>query len=271
MALKKLHEQYKKARLRDIRKIRAYQLLLLLFLFITWELTTYFKLLDPLIFSSPSTVATLFVTKLTDGTLFPHVIITLFETIVGFLLGTILGTLLAICLWYSRTFASVIEPYLVVLNAMPKVAIGPIILVIFGPSILSVIIMGILISVVISTIVIFSAFQRVDENYLKVMQLFQASKTKIFQHVIFPASIPTIISTLKVNVGLSWVGVIVGEFLVSSKGLGYLIISGFQIFNFNLVFLALCVIVILATFMYKGVELLEKWLLKKFNFHDQMH
>ncbi|MEG0473229.1 MAG: ABC transporter permease subunit, partial [Solibacillus sp.] len=144
--------------------------------------------------------------------------------------------------------------------------LGPMILVIFGPNVLSVIVMAISISVIVSTIVIFSAFQQVNENYLKVMQLFNASKAQTFKHVVLPASIPTIISTLKVNVGLSWVGVIVGEFLVSSKGLGYLIISGFQIFNFNLVFLSLIMIVILATIMYKCVEMIERFLLKKFNF-----
>lgn len=263
--MNKQHEAYKRARQKERRSIYYYQLLVLLFLLSIWEFTTHFRLLDPLIFSSPSTVLTLFVTKLTDGTLLPHTFITLFETVIGFTLGTLFGTLIAIFLWYSNTIAKIAEPYLVVLNAMPKVAIGPILLVIFGPTIFAVIMMGILISVVISTIVIFSAFQRVDENYLKVMKLFHASKAQIFLHVILPASIPTIISTLKVNVGLAWVGVIVGEFLVSSKGLGYLIISGFQIFNFNIVFLALCVILLLATFMYKAVEFVEKWLLKKFN------
>lgn len=155
------------------------------------------------------------------------------------------------------------DPYLVVLNAMPKVAIGPMILVVFGPNMLAVLVMGVLISVIISTIVIFSAFQQVNENYIKVMQLFRASKYETFRHVILPASTPTIISTLKVNVGLSWVGVIVGEFLVSSSGLGYLIISGFQVFNFTLVFLALLIIIVLATIMYKGVELIERKVLEK--------
>ena len=123
--------------------------------------------------------------------------------------------------------------------------------------------MGILISVIISTIVIFSAFLQVNENYLKVMQLFHATKYETFRHVVLPASMPTIVSTLKVNVGLSWVGVIVGEFLVSSKGLGYLIISGFQVFNFTLVFLALVMILVLATLMYKMVEMIERKLLAK--------
>lgn len=263
--MNKLHEQYQRLRQKERRSIYFYQLLVLIVLLSLWEVTTHFRLVDPLIFSSPATVITLFIAKLQDGTLLPHTVITLLETIIGFSFGTIFGTVIAIFLWSSRTVAQIAEPYLVVLNAMPKVALGPIILVLFGPTILAVITMGILISVVISTIVIFAAFQRVDENYVKVMQLFHASKAQIFRHVVFPASIPTIISTLKVNVGLSWVGVIVGEFLVSSKGLGYLIISGFQIFNFNVVFLALCIILVLATFMYKIVELLERWLLKKFH------
>lgn len=267
MDTKTLHEQFKKTKKRQRQRILFIQLFILIALFITWEVTTHFRILDPLIFSSPSDVTKLFVSKVMDGTLFVHIFVTLFETVVGFVLGTLFGTLFAFSLWTSQTVAKVMDPYLVVLNAMPKVAIGPIILVIFGPNIFSVLVMGILITVVISTIVIFSAFQQVNENYLKVMQLFQANKGQTFLHVVLPASMPTIISTLKVNVGLSWVGVIVGEFLVSSQGLGYLIISGFQIFKFDLVFLALCLIVIMATIMYKMVETLERSLLKKLNFN----
>lgn len=266
MDLQLLQDEYKRKRKLESRKIRLLQLLLLVALFVFWELSTRYRLLDPLIFSSPTAVIQLFIAKISDGSLFPHVVVTLLETVVGFLLGTILGTLLAIFLWSSTMVAKVMDPYLVVLNAMPKVAIGPIILVIFGPNIMAVLVMGILISVIISTIVIFSAFQQVNENYIKVMRLFHATKQQTFWHVVLPASTPTIISTLKVNVGLSWVGVIVGEFIVSSKGLGYLIISGFQVFNFNLVFLALLMIVLLATFMYKVVDIIEQVLLRRFNF-----
>lgn len=263
MTIEQLQQQYKSARRRHKRKILLFQVLLLIGVLLFWQLATQFRLLDPLIFSSPQAVATLFMTKLTDGSLLPHVGITLLETVIGFLLGTLFGTLLAIFLWASKTAAAVLDPYLVVLNAMPKVAIGPMILVVFGPNMLAVIVMGVLISVIISTIVIFSAFLQVNENYLKVMQLFHATKYETFRHVVLPASMPTIISTLKVNVGLSWVGVIVGEFLVSSKGLGYLIISGFQVFNFTLVFLALVMIVVLATLMYKAVEQVERRILGK--------
>jgi NitT/TauT family transport system permease protein len=187
---------------------------------------------------------------------------TLSETVLGFILGTLLGTILAAILWWSPFLSRVLDPYLVILNAMPKVALGPILIVALGPSMSSIIAMGAIISIIITTIVVYTSFKEVDPNYLKVLQTFGASRYQCFKEAILPASFPTIISTLKVNVGLSWVGVIVGEFLVSSKGLGYMIIYGFQVFNFTLVLLSLLVIAVFATIMYQLVELLERKLIK---------
>ncbi len=227
-----------------------------------WEIASRSKWIDQLIFSSPTKIWTLFISKINDGTLLPHMYVTLFETVLGFIIGTLLGTILASILWWSPFLSKVLDPYLVVLNAMPKVALGPILIVVMGPGMTSIITMGAIISVIISTIVIYTAFKGVDTNYLKVLQTFNASRFQMYQKAILPASFPTIISTLKVNVGLAWVGVIVGEFLVSSKGLGYLIIYGFQVFNFNLVLLALMIIAIFASIMYQLVELLERKLVK---------
>lgn len=204
----------------------------------------------------------LFIKNISDGTLFTHISYTLFETVLGFIIGTLLGTILAAILWWSPFLSKVLDPYLVILNAMPKVALGPILIVAIGPGLGSIITMGAIISVIISTIVIYTSFKNVDANYLKVLQTFNATRLQMFKEAILPASFPTIISTLKVNVGLSWVGVIVGEFLVSSKGLGYLIIYGFQVFNFNLVLMSLLIIAVFATIMYQLVELLEKKLIK---------
>lgn len=145
---------------------------------------------------------------------------------------------------------------------MPKVALGPILIVAVGPNVGSIIMMGMIISVIITAIVVYTSFKEVDPNYLKVLETFGATKTQKFAEAILPASFPAIISTLKVNVGLSWVGVIVGEFLVSSRGLGYLIIYGFQVFNFTLVLMSLFVIAIFATLMYQLVEYMEKRLIK---------
>jgi NitT/TauT family transport system permease protein len=146
---------------------------------------------------------------------------------------------------------------------MPKVALGPVIIVALSPGYTSIIANGVIISVIITALVVYTSFKEVDHNYLKVLQTFGATRVQCFKEVILPASFPAIISTLKVNVGLSWVGVIVGEFLVSTKGLGYLIIYGFQVFNFTLVFLSLLIIAVFATIMYQLVDLLEKRLIKE--------
>lgn len=218
--------------------------------------------IDPLIFSSPSKVWNLLISNIADGSIFPHIWTTVFETVLGFIIGTALGTILAAILWWSPFLSKVLDPYLVVLNAMPKVAIGPILIVALGPTMTSIIVMGAIISVIITTIVVYTAFRDVDSNYLKVLQTFNASRWDSFKEAILPASFPTIVSTLKVNVGLSWVGVVVGEFLVSKQGLGYLIIYGFQVFNFTLVMQSLVIIVVFATIMYKLVEYLEKKIIK---------
>ncbi|MGM9943485.1 MAG: ABC transporter permease [Lysinibacillus sp.] len=262
MNSKILHEQYKQSLIKEKRWIRFFQLLILVSFIGLWELASTFKWIDQLIFSSPSKIWVLFIEKLNDGTLLPHISTTMFETVLGFIIGTLIGTILAAILWWSPFLSKVLDPYLVILNAMPKVALGPILIVVMGPGMGSIITMGAIISVIISTIVIYTAFKGVDGNYLKVLQTFNASRLQMFKEAVLPASFPTIISTLKVNVGLSWVGVIVGEFLVSSKGLGYLIIYGFQVFNFNLVLMSLVIIAIFATIMYQLVELLEKKLVK---------
>ncbi|GAA0374686.1 ABC transporter permease [Bacillus horti] len=259
---KSLHQQY----IRSQRKQRFYiittQLSILVFFFTLWEVSSLLKWINPLIFSQPSKVFDLLLRNLMDGSLAPHVWTTFLETVVGFLLGTIIGTLLATLLWWSKFLSKVLDPYLVVLNSMPKVALGPLFIVGLGPGFISIMAMALAITVIITTIVVYTRFKEVDPNYSKVIQTFGGKKANVYRSVILPASFPTIVSTLKVNVGLAWVGVIVGEFLVAKQGLGYLIIYGFQVFNFTLVLMSLLVIAIIATLMYQGVYYLEKFLIR---------
>ncbi|HYK72745.1 MAG TPA: ABC transporter permease [Pseudoneobacillus sp.] len=257
-----LHQKYIDSLKREKKWVRFYQILIFILFFSLWELASQRNWVDPLIFSSPSKIFGLLLTKIQDGTLIANTGITLMETVFGFILGTFLGTLLAAILWWSPFLSKVLDPYLVVLNSMPKVALGPILIVALSPGLTSVIAMGAIISIIITTIVIYTAFKEVDPNYLKVLQTFGATRLQCFREAILPACFPTIISTLKVNVGLSWVGVIVGEFLVASKGLGYMIIYGFQVFNFTLVLLSLLVIAVFATLMYQLVDYIEKKLIK---------
>jgi len=258
----KLHEQFLQSLRKEKKWVRFYQILILIAFFGLWELASHLRWIDPLIFSSPTKVINLLIDKISDGSILAHISYTLFETVLGFILGTLVGTILAAILWWSPFLSKVLDPYLVILNSMPKVALGPILIVAMGPGMSSIITMGAIISVIISTIVIYTSFRNMDANYLKVLQTFNATRYQMFKEAILPSSFPTIISTLKVNVGLSWVGVIVGEFLVSSKGLGYLIIYGFQVFNFNLVLMSLLIIAVFATIMYQLVELLERKLIK---------
>lgn len=247
---------------RESRTVFIWQVIILIGFFAIWEITSRLYWIDPLLFSSPSKVIMLLIRRFSEGTMLAHVQVTLFETIIGFIIGTLLGIIFASLLWFSERFSKIMDPYLVILNAMPKVALGPIIIVALGPGYLSIITMGAIISVIITTIVVYSAFTEVDSNYEKVLKSFGASRLQCFSEAIFPATLPVMVSTLKVNVGLSWVGVIVGEFLVSKQGLGYLIVYGFQVFDFTLVLSSLILIAIFAALMYKIVEQIEHKLIK---------
>src|SRR5699024_2928592 len=230
-----LFQQYKNKQKREKKIVITWQLIIFIGFFSVWELASSLYWIDPLIFSSPSKIIGLMMDKFADGSMFIHLQVTLFETILGFIIGTIAGIIIATSLWASIRFSRIMDPYLVIMNAMPKVALGPIIIVALGPGYFSIIIMGAIVSVIITTLVVYSAFREVDPNYEKVLKSFGATRWQCFKEAVFPATLPAMISTLKVNVGLSWVGIIVGEFLVAKEGLGYLIIYEFQVFYFSLV------------------------------------
>jgi NitT/TauT family transport system permease protein len=261
-AKSKAHAEYlRKQRLEKMR-VTVCQWGLLFFLIALWEYASYARWIDPLLFSSPSKIWHEFASMLFAGTLHAHILATITETVAGFLLGTLFGPLAAAVIWSSPFLSKVLDPYLVVLNGMPKVALGPIFIVAFGGGFTAIISMSVAVSVIITTIVVYTSFKEVDANLIKLARTFGANRWQLFFKIIVPASFPTIVSTLKVNVGLSWIGVIVGEFLVSKLGLGYLIIYGFQVFNLTLVFVSLFVIAICATVMYHLVSMLERALLK---------
>ncbi|AUS08401.1 ABC transporter permease [Laceyella sacchari] len=227
-----------------------------------WEGAARAGWIDPFLFSSPSLIWSQAVQLATAGELFHHIGLTSLETAAGFIMGTVGGISLATCIWASPFLSRVLDPYLVILNSMPKVALGPLFIVTLGANGASILAMAVAITIIITTLVIYTRFQSVDESYLHLARSFGATRSQIFRKIIFPACIPDMIAALKVNVGLAWVGVIVGEFLVSKAGLGYLIIYGFQVFNLNLVMLSLVVVAIIATVMYQLIAWLEARLLR---------
>ncbi|MCH1639036.1 ABC transporter permease [Paenibacillus timonensis] len=237
---------------------------LILVLFIgCWELAGRMRWIDVLIFSYPSKVGRQIVKDAVSGELWPHLAMTVGETAVGFLLGTLIGTLLAVLIWWSPFLSRVLDPYMVVFNSMPKVALGPIFIVLFGAGFTAIVVTTLSITVIVTTLVVFNSFNEVDANLVKVIRTFGGSRRDVFVKAILPASFPTIVSTLKVNVGMAWVGVIVGEFLVAKIGLGYLIVYGFQVFNFTLVLSSLVIIAVVATAMYQLVVYIERKLVRE--------
>lgn len=258
VSIEKEHEEYLKNVKTQKIKIHVTRLIILFSIFILWEVAGDLKWIDPFLTSTPSRMAKSLVKIYSEGTLFKHIFITCYETIIGFLLGTVLGTIIAVILWWSDFTSKVLDPYLVVLNALPKVALAPIIIFWVGNGIKAIIVIALLISIIVTIITVLSGFKEVDEDKIKLLQTFGASKLQILIKLIIPASTPTFISALKINVGLSWVGVIMGEFLVAKEGLGFLIIFGGQISQLDMVMLSIIILSILAYLMYELVAFIEK-------------
>jgi NitT/TauT family transport system permease protein len=252
------HDLYLKKLKKKNFKILITRILILVLLFAAWELCADFKIIDPFLTSSPSRMIKSLLKIYGEGTLFKHIGVTCYETILGFLLGTVLGTIIAIILWWSDFISKVLDPYLIVLNALPKIALAPIILFWAGNGMTAIIVIALLISIVTTIIGILTGFNEVDNDKIRLLKTLGANKFQILRYLIIPASIPTLISALKINVGLSWVGVIMGEFLVAKNGLGFLIIYGGQISQLDMVMMSIIILSIIAYFMYELVSIVEK-------------
>lgn len=238
------------------------QILLLVGFIAVWEILANLNVIDSFITSQPSRILNTLI-NLTSNDLLHHIGVTTYETVVGFLLGTGLGIIIAIILWWSKFLEKVLEPFLVILNSLPKVALGPIIILWVGAGTPAIIVMAMAISLVVTILEILNGFVRTDKDLIKMAKTFNSSKFQILTKIIIPANIGTFINSLKVNIGLSLVGVISGEFLVSKAGLGYLIVYGGQVFKLDLVMTSVIILGIVAGIMYGGVILLEKFILKK--------
>lgn len=259
----KEHAEYLKAQKRYFLKIKFFQIGIVFLFFALWETFSRFKLIDTFITSSPLRIWNTLIYLNYSGELWKNVYYTASETIIGFLLGTLIGIVLAVAIWFSDFAYKVIEPYLVVLNALPKVALGPIIIVWLGSGMGAIVVMTLLVSVIISVINILVGFKSVDEEKILLMKSFGANKVQTLFKLVIPANISVILSTLKINVGMSLIGVITGEFLVSSCGIGYLIVYGGQVFKLDLVMAGIFILLVVASFMYLCVSKIEKLYLKR--------
>ncbi len=258
------HDRYLLRLRRRRRLVTLLRVLLLCALTGAWEAAGRTGLVDPFIISSPTRVLKTISNLWQSGELMPHIFTTLYETVIGFVIGTAVGTAIAAALWFCPSANAVLDPYLVVLNALPKIALGPILIVWVGAGPSAIIVMALLVSTVVTVMSVLAGFLETGQESARLMQTLGATRLQTFFKVVFPASIPTIMSALKISVGMSWVGVIVGEYLVSRRGLGYLIVYGGQVFKLDLVMASIVILCLLAAAMYYAVALLEKAIDKRF-------
>ena len=239
------------------------RLLLLIALLGIWELSAKLNWADPFITSSPSRIINQTIELYNNDTLFKHILITLNETVLAFALSTAIGAFIAILLFIISPLRRVLEPYLVILNSLPKIALGPLIIIWVGVGTKAIVTMGILICVVITTINLLNAYLEVSNEKIMLLRSMGANKFQILTKLIIPATLPNFMATLKINLGMAWVGVIMGEYLSSSAGLGYLLVYGGQVFQLDLVMTSIVILCILSGIMYGIISILEKIIVKK--------
>lgn len=256
------HTLYLKKERKNTLRIHFSRVGLLILLLAVWEILASTEVVNPFITSSPSRIVKTVVSLFANDNLAYHIGITLTETLLGFFISTILGFLFALMFWWNSFLRRVCEPYIVVLNALPKIALGPLIIIWCGTGQKAIIMMTILVCIVIATMNMLGGFLRTDESKILLLRSMGANKMQILFKLVLPSSLPSLMSMLKINVGMAWIGSIMGEYIVSKAGIGYLIVYGGQVFRLDLVMSAVALLCILATGMYALVALAEKKLIK---------
>ncbi len=263
-SLSKERQKYLKQRKRNRVLISLFRSLILLLFVSVWELGGKFGFIDSFVLSQPSRIIAVLL-DFKQNNLLTHIGTTLFETVVGFLLGVVIGTLLAVILWWSPFLSKISEPYLVVLNSLPKIALGPVIIIWAGAGVRAIIFMALAISMIVTVLEMLNGFNSTDKDKILMLKTFGANRLQIFLKVVLPYNIETLFSSLKINIGLSLVGVIAGEFLVSRAGLGYLIVYGGQVFKMDLVMASVLILAIAAALFYEVIVFSKKLVVKAIN------
>ena len=229
---------------------------------VLWELLTRIKLVDPYFFSSPSLIVASAYKAFTTGTLWADIAFTSTTTITGFILGVVVGAVIGLSTWWSKIYGNVLEPYLVLFNAVPKLALAPVIIILLGIDIKSKIALAMLLCVVPTAIAAYSGVKSIDADMETLLFSLGAKRRHVFTKVVVPWALPWIVSSLRINIGLALAGAIVGEFIASQQGVGRMILYAGQVMDINLVWVGVVVLSILAIIMYLCVEALEKYVLR---------
>lgn len=250
-------EEYRRQEELHRRRVKVVRQMLLVLLLALWELCTRLKIIDGFIFSSPSRVLFCLAKMVRDGSIWGHLGITIFETIVSFLLVTGIGIFVAVILWSSRTAAEILEPYLVMLNSLPKSALAPMLIVWLGSHVRTIIVAAVSVAVFGSIMTLHAGFEETDPDKIRLVHSLGGGKKEVLTKVLLPGAVPLIVSNMKVNVGLCLVGVIIGEFLAAKRGLGYLIIYSSQTFQLDILMMSILILCMVCALLYTGISLLK--------------
>ena len=257
-------QSFLEQRRRRLRAISFARIFIFLLFLLVWEMSARFHLNDAFIFSSPTRVCRMFASMTADHSIFIHMGATLTETLLSFLFVFLFSLLTAILLWLFRSLSKVLEPYLVVLNSLPKSALAPLLIVWLGANMKTIIVAGMSVAVFGSILTIYTGFSEVDPEKIKLIYTLGGNRRDVLRKVVLPGSIPIFINTMKVNIGLCLVGVVIGEFIGSRQGLGYLIIYGSQVFQLDMVLMSIAILCLMAMLLYQAINLMEKYCLKRF-------
>lgn len=251
------HIAFLKKRKKEKILVLLFQILIFILFITMWQLLSNTNKINTFLTSSPSLIFKTII-NLINNNLLNHILVTTYETIISFILSLLIGIIIASILWWNKFISKIIDPYLTILNSLPKVALGPILIIWIGANTKSIIVMALLISSIISIITIYNGFSSTDENKIKLMKSFNASKWQIYTMLILRGNINTIINSLKINISMCLIGVIMGELLVSKEGIGYLIMYGSQVFNLNLVMTGIFLLSILSYILYFIISQIKK-------------
>lgn len=251
-------QEYVAKQVRRRKMVSLARVLLLVFFLVLWEVSAGMGLINDFIFSSPSRIVSCFYSMVLDGSIFLHTGVTILETLISFALVVVIGIFGAVLLWSSKSLSEILDPYLVMLNSLPKSAMAPILIVWLGANMRTIIVAAISVAVFGSILTLHNGFMNVDPDQIKLIYSLGGNRKDVLFKVLLPGSVPLIISNMKVNVGLCLVGVIIGEFLAARSGLGYLIIYGSQVFQLTLVMTAIMILCVLSAVLYQGIAIVEK-------------
>lgn len=238
------------------------RLTIIIVFLIIWEILSKYHIINSFVFSSPSKIIKCINNLYISNNLIIHIKTTLYETIISFVVSIVLSFIISIILYQFKYIFKIIEPFLTMLNSMPKIALGPIIIIIFGANQNSIIITALSITLILNILTIYNSFLNTNKYLEKYLNTLSVSKMDKFRYLVIPSSYRTLINSLKINISMTLIGVIMGEFLVSKSGIGYLIIYGTQVFNLTLVMSGIVILMIISYILYILINLIENKLKK---------